>query len=99
MGFFVIQPTGSGLLIIFQSALMVVGSILESPLLGPRLWRKLPPDLTSAETLNIFKSRIRKNDISSMIREFVFVRIIAEGLYRYQQVNIHLKKSCSLCTS
>ena len=36
--------------------------------LGPRLWRKLPPDLTSAKTLNIFKSRIRKNDISSMIR-------------------------------
>ena len=35
--------------------------------LGPSLWRKLPPDLTSARTLNILKSRIRKNDISSMI--------------------------------
>ena len=35
--------------------------------LGPRLWRTLTPDLTSAKTLNIFKSRIRKNDISSMI--------------------------------
>ena len=67
MDVFVIQPTVSGLLIIFQSALMVVGSILESPLLGPRLWRKLPPDLTSVKTLNIFKSRTRKNDISSMI--------------------------------
>ena len=27
----------------------------------------IPPDLTSPKTLNIFKSRIRKNDISSMI--------------------------------
>ena len=36
--------------------------------LGPRLWRKFPPDLTSAKALNIFKlSRIRKNDVSSMI--------------------------------
>ena len=69
MDFFVIQSTGYGLLIIFQSALMVVGSILESPLLGPRLWRKLPPHLTSVKTLNIFKSRTRKNDISSMIED------------------------------
>ena len=67
MDVFVIQPTGSGLLIIFQSALMVVGSILESPLLGPSLWWKLPPDLTLAKTLNTFKSRTRKNDVSLMI--------------------------------
>ena len=32
-----------------------------------RLWRKLPPVLTSAKTLHIFKNRIRKSDISSMI--------------------------------
>ena len=31
--------------------------------LGPRLWQRLPPDLTSAKTLNIFKSRSHKNDI------------------------------------
>ena len=37
--------------------------------LGPRLWQKLPPDLTSAKNLNIFKSRIHKNDISSMIHD------------------------------
>ena len=27
----------------------------------------IPPDLTSPKTLNIFKSRIRKNDTSPMI--------------------------------
>ena len=27
----------------------------------------VPPELTSVKTLNIFESRVRKNDVSSMI--------------------------------
>jgi len=30
-------------------------------------WGKLPPDLTSANTLNIFKSEIRTNDVSLIV--------------------------------
>lgn len=32
-----------------------------------------------------------KSSDQYVIREFVFITIIAEGLYTYQQVNIHLK--------
>ena len=32
--------------------------------LGPKLWGKLSPDVRSAKTLNTFKSKIRKYDVS-----------------------------------
>ena len=35
--------------------------------LGPQLRQRFPPDLTSAKALNIFKSRICRNNISSVI--------------------------------
>ena len=35
--------------------------------LGPKLWGKLSPNVRSAETLNIFRKRIRKYDISLLI--------------------------------
>ena len=35
--------------------------------LWPRLWGKLPPDVRSAKTLNLFKNKIRTRDISLLV--------------------------------